>query len=73
MITDISSDRQKDSDILEAFQVFDPEGVGFFSVEELKTAFQNMPGYSALSMDEMEDIVKIADSNGDGKVYYQGM
>jgi Ca2+-binding EF-hand superfamily protein len=41
-------------------------------VENLKTAFEKMPGYQAISEDEMESILKIADSNGDGKVYYQG-
>ncbi|XP_031567911.1 disks large 1 tumor suppressor protein-like [Actinia tenebrosa] len=71
MITYISSHQQKDADILEAFGVFDPEGQGYFSVNELKEAFQLMPGYTSISEDEMENILKIADSNNDGKVYYQ--
>ncbi|XP_028513142.1 uncharacterized protein LOC110233135 isoform X2 [Exaiptasia diaphana] len=71
MITEFSMYLQKDADIMEAFEIFDRERSGFFLLEDLKYAFQCMPGYSSLDDEEIQEIMKIADSNGDGKVYYQ--
>ena len=73
MIIDSSMYRQKDADILEAFEIFDRECLGYFLIEHLNAAFKCMPGNSSITEEELDHIMKTADSNGDGKVYYQGI
>jgi len=55
-------------DLLESFKVFDKNGDGFISKEELRQVMKNMG--NKLTEDELSDMIKTADANGDGKIDY---
>ena len=55
-------------DLRQAFKLFDKDKSGFIEVREIRdvTTTLGMP----LSMDELEDFMKMADQNGDGILDY---
>lgn len=61
-----------DADIAEAFEVFDREGKGYFSVEDLRKSFQGMPGFQKVPSNEVTEILRNADSEGNGVIHYKG-
>jgi len=65
--------KMKDSDIdeelLEAFKVFDRDGNGFITSHELKNVMVNLGEY--LTPDEVDELVKEADLDGDGQIDYE--
>ena len=65
--------KMKDSDIdeelLEAFKVFDRDGNGFITSHELKNVMVNLGEY--LTPDEVDELVKEADLDGDGQINYE--
>ena len=56
-------------DICKAFKVFDDKGTGTIPIEELRFVLTNMG--DALSEDEVDELIKQADQNKDGKVHYE--
>lgn len=54
--------------LTEAFKVFDANKDGFISREELKAVLTKMG--EKLSEREFDEMVRVADSNGDGKIDY---
>ena len=57
-------------DLTEAFRVFDKNGDGFVSREEIRCILgQDM----SIAEFEIEDTLQIADKNGDGKIDIQGI
>lgn len=66
----IKSSHQDDSDLLEAFEVFDREKKGFFRLHELEDTFNKIPG-SDLTECELAEILQLADSDGDGRVNFE--
>ncbi|XP_065201055.1 calmodulin-A-like [Planococcus citri] len=56
----------KDHELHEAFRVFDKNGDGFITADELKNVMCNLG--EKLSDEEIDDMIKEADLNGDGKV-----
>ena len=56
--------------MLDAFQVFDADGNGFISASELRTMMSTIG--EPLSDQEVDDMMIVADVNGDGKVNYDG-
>lgn len=58
------------SDLKKAFQVFDLNGDGFISREELQNVLTKMG--EKLTDKEVDEMMKKADKNGDGKIDYDG-
>jgi len=65
--------QQKDSDddIQEAFRVFDQRGTGRISAKELLNVMTNLGG-EYLTTQEIDEIMREIDSDGDGLINYQG-
>lgn len=72
ILTKISSFHQSDSDLMNAFEVFDREEKGFFRLHELEDALKKMPGSGEMTEDELADILQLADPDGDGHVIFEG-
>jgi Ca2+-binding EF-hand superfamily protein len=51
--------------------VFDRDGNGFITAEELRYVMQNMG--EKMSAHEVEEMIGDADSNGDGRLNYEGV
>ncbi|XP_063691174.1 calmodulin-like isoform X5 [Bolinopsis microptera] len=69
MMTKHMKEADCDQELREAFKVFDQNGDGFISAEELKTVMRNLG--ETLTDDEIDQMIKEADSNGDGSVDYE--
>lgn len=57
-----------DVDVLEAFRVFDNDGNGFITAEELRLVMNNLG--EELKKEEIDAIIAEADENGDGQIDY---
>jgi len=57
-----------EEEMREAFKVFDKDGQGFLSVAELRHIMSNLG--EKLSKEELEELIKEADTNKDGLVNY---
>ena len=66
--------KMKDSDseeeIREAFRVFDKDGNGFISAAELRHVMTNLG--EKLTDEEVDEMIREADIDGDGQVNYDG-
>lgn len=58
-----------DEEIREAFKVFDKNGDGYVEVAELRQVVQNLG--EPLSEADLQEMIKEADSDGDGRISYQ--
>lgn len=56
--------KDSDTEILEAFKVFDKDGSGKISAEELRQVMNNLG--EKLSDQEVDDMIREADTDGDG-------
>lgn len=68
--------KQKDGgdsqeELREAFKVFDKDGNGFISAAELRHVMTNLG--EKLTDEQVEEMIKEADIDGDGQVNYEGM
>ena len=61
----------KEEELREAFRVFDRNGDGFISASELRHVMTNLG--EKLTDDEVEDMIREADLDGDGLVNYEGL
>jgi len=57
------------ADVEAAFKVFDVDGDGFISAEELKSVMATLG--ETLTQEEIEEMIREADEDGDGKVCYE--
>merc|ERR1719172_365206 len=68
----LMSKKMKDADseeeLMEAFKVFDKDGNGFISAAELRHVMTNLG--EKLTEDEVDEMIKEADFDGDGQVNY---
>ncbi len=62
--------RSHDDELKEIFKVFDIDGNGFITGEEIKTRMRQLG--DDLSDDEVKEMIKAADINGDGLIDIQG-
>lgn len=63
-------ERDSEKELKEAFRVFDKNGDGFISAPELRHVMTNLG--EKLTDEEVEDMIKEADLDGDGLVNYDG-
>lgn len=73
ILTKITSSHQSDSDLKDAFEVFDREEKGFFRLHELEEALKEMPGSDLMTEIELAEILQLADPDGDGHVSFEGL
>ena len=59
-----------EEEIREAFRVFDRDGNGFISASELRHVMTNLG--EKLTDDEVDEMIREADIDGDGQVNYEG-
>jgi len=70
LVQEHKEDAVKSADeVLEAFRVFDKEGKGVISVEDLKSHMSNLG--ERLQGNEVSDLIKDADPSGSGVVSYE--
>ena len=60
----------KEQEIVEAFKVFDREGNGFITSLEIRRVMTNLG--NKLTDDEVDEMVREADLDGDGQINYEG-
>ena len=58
------------TDRLDFLQVFDKDGNGFMNAAELKNVMTSMG--ETFTEDEVDEMIKEADTNGDGQIDYKG-
>jgi calmodulin len=62
-------DENAEDEMIEAFKVFDSDGNGMISSDELRQIMDNLG--EKLSKEEVDEMVKEADIDGDGQINYQ--
>jgi Ca2+-binding EF-hand superfamily protein len=62
-------DGNAEEEMLEAFKVFDSDGNGVISADELRQIMNNLG--EKLTEEEVEEMVKEADIDGDGEINYE--
>ena len=63
-------ERNTEEEIIDAFTVFDKEGNGYISAAELRHVMTNLG--EKLRDEEIDEMVRAADMNGDGQINYKG-
>lgn len=71
MMAKRQSEVDEQKDITDAFKVFDRNGDGFISASELRHVMTTLG--EQLSDDEVENMIKEADVDGDGMINYEGI
>lgn len=64
------SEEDLESDIREAFRIFDKDGNGIISASELRHVMTNLG--EKLTDAEVEEMLREADIDGDGQINYEG-
>ena len=69
MMVDRFKDANAEEDVKEAFRVFDRDGNGFISADELRYVMTNLG--EKLSDEEVMEMIREADIDGDGQINYE--
>lgn len=64
-------EKNTEDEIIDAFTVFDKEGNGYISAAELRHVMTNLG--EKLRDEEIDEMVRAADMNGDGQINYKGI
>ena len=70
MMSKKMKDVDSEEEIREAFRVFDKDGNGFISAAELRHVMTNLG--EKLTDEEVDEMIREADIDGDGQVNYDG-
>lgn len=70
MMVKKTSNTNPQDELKDAFKVFDKNGDGFISSEELKSVMEHLG--ETLTPEELEEMIREADLDGDGQVNYDG-
>ena len=70
MMTNKVKDEDSEEEIRETFRVFDKDGNGFVSPDELRYVLSNIG--EKLTDEEIEEMIMDADVDGDGLINYEG-
>jgi Ca2+-binding EF-hand superfamily protein len=62
-------DAQQESKLIAAFKFFDKDNSGYITAEELKTVLDGMG--EKLTKSEIEEVIRLADVDGDHTINYQ--
>ena len=62
-------DENAEEEMYEAFQIFDSDGNGNISADELRQIMANLG--EKMTQEEVEEMVKEADIDGDGQINYE--
>ena len=63
-------DTDSEEEIKEAFKTFDKDGSGFITADELRQVMTNLG--EKLTAEEVDEMIKEADTDADGKIKYEG-
>ncbi|KAJ8308804.1 hypothetical protein KUTeg_013678 [Tegillarca granosa] len=55
-------------EVLEAFKLFDTDRNGYITARELKDVMTNLG--EKITEEEVDDMIRVADANGDGQIEY---
>ncbi|KAK8585460.1 hypothetical protein V6N13_050439 [Hibiscus sabdariffa] len=66
----IMCDKDEDEDIKETFKVFDQNGDGYISVDELGTVLVNLGLKQGKNVEDCKRMIKQIDEDGDGRVNF---
>ncbi|KAK2071519.1 hypothetical protein P8C59_005935 [Phyllachora maydis] len=68
-----AKDQDTEQELRNAFNVFDKDGSGTISAEELRLVLKTLktPGEKDVDDDEINDMIKQADVNGDGTIDFE--
>ena len=61
---------EKDEELMNAFRLFDRDGDGFITTEELRLALRDHG--DVISLQQTKELLRKADSDGDGRIDYEG-
>ena len=70
MLTGNPISAESEAELLKVFKLLDVKGKGYIGVKELQYVTQSVG--QKLSKKEIRKMIRIADSNGDGKVSFDG-
>lgn len=70
MAKKIKDGGESEEELREAFRVFDKDGNGFISAAELRHVMTNLG--EKLTDEEVDEMIREADIDGDGQVNYEG-
>ncbi|ESN92686.1 hypothetical protein HELRODRAFT_164773 [Helobdella robusta] len=66
----IKNPKTTPEELRDAFQVFDKQGNGLISVQDLRTSLTSLG--ERLSNEELDELIREVDQNGEGMINYQG-
>ncbi|CEP17845.1 hypothetical protein [Parasitella parasitica] len=64
----MENNKDIENDLIEAFKVFDKDGNGYITPDELRSVMTNLA--QKLTQKELDEMIKEADKNGDGMIDY---
>ncbi|XP_035681695.1 calmodulin-like [Branchiostoma floridae] len=68
MMVEQMENHSSEQEIAEAFRVFDKDGNGFISAEELRDIMKNLG--EAMSVDDVDEMIEAVDTDGDGQINF---
>ena len=73
MIANIMGEQESEKEVREAFQLLDADGNGFLTSAEVHEVISSLEfrGKAKPSEEEVDDIIRKADTDGDGRINYE--
>lgn len=71
MVAKVLRHDESEEELREAFRLFDTDGSGSINAQELRKVMLNLG--EKLTKEDLDEMIKEADMDGDGTVDYEGM